>query len=245
MTTSEKQGPCYRWHGFARPADLEQAAARFILEAAERSIAAVGLFRMVLAGGQTPLTLYRALRAAAADWSAWHLYFGDERCLPATDPARNSRLAGEAWLDHVAIPPQQIHVIPAELGPEPAAARYTRDLAAVDEFDLVLLGLGEDGHTASLFPGGDWEHATVWPVAIPVHDAPKPPAQRVSLSPSRLSRARQVLYLVAGESKRDAVMAWRAGVRLPPGRICPVAGVDVFLCLRGETTAWSPESPPT
>lgn len=222
--------PHPRWHTFASRAEFEQAAIRLILDAAERAISATGCFRLVLAGGQTPSRLYQALRSAPTDWSAWQIYFGDERCVPSNDAARNSRMAGASWLDQVPIPPAQIHVIPAERGPEQAAADYTQTLATVGAFDLVLLGLGEDGHTASLFPGGTWEGATTWPDAIPVHDAPKSPAERVSLSPARLSHSHHCLYLVAGADKQNAIKQWRAGASLPASRIGARDGVDVFIC---------------
>ncbi|GIX28716.1 MAG: 6-phosphogluconolactonase [Burkholderiales bacterium] len=165
---------------------------------------------------------------AETDWSAWHVYFGDERCRPRGDPARNDTRIAERWLDHVPIPPAQIHPIPAELGPEAAASAYARTLASVGEFDLVLLGLGEDGHTASLFPGLAPEIDRETDV-LPVRDAPKPSPERVSLSASRLSRARQVLFFVQGEPKRAAVAAWRRGEDIPARRIAPARGVDVLL----------------
>lgn len=224
-------GQLSRWHAFAHPLELEQAATRLVLATARQAIAERGAFRCVLAGGNTPRVLYRSLRAAVTDWPAWMIYFGDERCVPADDPTRNSRMASDEWLAQVAIPTRQIHAIPAELGPELGAAGYADTLAGVGTFDLVLLGLGEDGHTASLFPGAAWERSTTWPAAIPVHDAPKPPAQRVSLSPARLSNALKVLYLVVGADKREAVAAWRAGSSLPASRICPPAGVDVLVHL--------------
>jgi 6-phosphogluconolactonase len=101
-------------------------------------------------------------------------------------------------------------------------------LQQVGEFDLVLLGLGEDGHTASLFPGKDWGQEVDSPIALPVFDAPKAPAGRVSLSARRLSQAKQVLFLVTGESKREAVMNWRAGAPIPARAIAPPHGVDVL-----------------
>jgi 6-phosphogluconolactonase len=220
-----------RWHEFDNLPDLEQAAVEFILHASEQAIAANGAFRIVLAGGSTPRNIYRQLSSARIDWSAWNIYFGDERCLPVVDPERNSRMARDVWLDRVAIPSRQIHTIPAELGPEAGALRYARELAGVGEFDLVLLGLGEDGHTASLFQGAPWERAAALPAAIPVHNAPKPPSQRVSLSPDRLSLSRQVIYLVCGEAKRKAIENWRAGAALPASRIKPDSGVDVFMCV--------------
>lgn len=226
-----------RWHEFTSRSSFEQAALRFIMESAEQAIAARERFSIVLAGGHTPRNIYRALRSADTRWPAWHVYFGDERCLPAGSPERNSGIAHTEWLGHVDIPTGQIHVIPAELGPESAAVLYALELEDVDEFDLVLLGLGEDGHTASLFPGGAWEHAQLLPAVIAVHEAPKPPRQRVTLSPERLSHAARVMYLVSGNEKRQAVTNWRAGAAIPASRIRPPAGVDIFLCIAGDLPA--------
>jgi 6-phosphogluconolactonase len=129
----------------------------------------------------------------------------------------------------VPIPQDQVHAIPAELGAEASALSYADTLRGVGDFDLVLLGLGEDGHTAGLFPGRDWGVAASAPDALAVFDAPKPPPQRVSLSAARLSRAREVLFLVEGVSKRDAVARWRMGASIPARSIHPHAGVDVLV----------------
>ncbi len=216
-----------RWAGVFGDEAFQVAACRRILSAAGRAMSERRSFLIVLAGGRTPIEIYRRLRAAGTDWPHWHVYFGDERCVPADDAERNSRQAREAWLDHVPIPRGQIHVIPAELGAAPAAVAYAELLRDVGEFDLVLLGLGEDGHTASLFPGHDWNSAGADTLAV--LDAPKPPVQRVSLSAARLSRAREVLFLVTGESKREAVARWRAGEDLPAAAIRPANGVDVLV----------------
>lgn len=218
-----------RWHRQADLSTLHQSALTLILAAAAEATGNCGQFRLVLAGGETPRAIYRALRTAEADWPSWHIYFGDERCLPPNDPARNSRLAGEAWLDHVPIPAQQIHTIPAELGPRPAAAAYAATVRDTGAFDLVLLGLGEDGHTASLFPGHGPLPGNEAADVLAVFDAPKPPAQRVSLSAARLSRSRQLVFLIAGEGKRQAVADWRAGKDIPARRIAPPAGVDALI----------------
>jgi len=218
-----------RWIGVADAQALRQVAHRRILDAAARAIERRGRFLIVLAGGSTPRTIYRMLRAADTDWSSWQAYFGDERCLPAGDPERNSRMAADAWLNHVPIRQDQVHAIPAELGATAAALAYAKTLRNVDDFDLVLLGLGEDGHTASLFPGRDWGVAASAPDALAVFDAPKPPPQRVSLSAARLSRAREVLFLVGGVSKKDAVAGWRMSASIPARSIQPRAGVDVLV----------------
>jgi 6-phosphogluconolactonase len=210
---------------------LRQRALQRVALAAEQAILERGAFHVVLAGGNTPRGIYEVLCGAKTDWASWHVWFGDERCLPPLDAERNSRMADDSLLSHVPIPPSQIHIIPAELGAERAAVAYASALREVSgrEFDLVLLGLGEDGHTASLFPGHDWGVAGDSSDAQAVLDAPKPPPERVSLSAARLSRARQVLFLVTGESKREAVSAWRAGRNIPAAAITPLSGVDVLI----------------
>lgn len=200
-----------------------------IMNSARQSIQQRGAFHIVLAGGTTPRRIYELLRETEVDWAAWHVYFGDERCLPPDHAERNSHMAALAWLDHVAIPPGQIHPIPAENGAEAAAGAYARTVEGIGLFDLVLLGLGEDGHTASLFPGHEWGAAQGAPAAIAVHDAPKPPPQRVSLSAYRLGAARQVMYLVTGAAKRQAIGGWRNGANIPAAAIAPANGVDVYL----------------
>jgi len=218
-----------RWHEYDSRIHFEQAACRFILASAEQAITARGAFRIVLSGGNTPRHIYRALSQAKSNWSAWHIYFGDERCLPADDPERNSLMAFRIWLGHVPIPSQQIHLIQGELGPEKAAISYSRELAGAGEFDLVVLGLGEDGHTASLFPDRAWEHMKILPAVLPVFDSPKPPLLRVTLSPARLSHTLQAMFLVFGKEKQEAVKYWRTGKALPASRIRPANGVDIFL----------------
>ena len=218
-----------RWHVFPDDASLVANALARVLAAARDAIAQRGAFDIVLAGGNTPRKLYRALRNTDADWPRWHAWFGDERCLPPDDAERNSKMARDEWLDHVAIPAANLHPIPAERGAREAAALYARDLRSVDVFDVVLLGLGEDGHTASLFPGHDWGTHADSPDLLAVFDAPKPPPERVSLSAQRLSRARAVLYLVEGAGKRNAIAAWKHGEAIPAASIAPGAGVDVLL----------------
>jgi 6-phosphogluconolactonase len=218
-----------RWHEVPDLQALHRSALERVLAAAAQAIADRGQFHLVLAGGETPRAIYRLLRDTTAEWAAWHIYFGDERCLPVDDQERNSRMAGDEWLDHVMIPTGQVHLIPGELGAKDAAEAYAAILQAAGKFDLVLLGLGEDGHTASLFPGSDWGTTPAAPDAMAVFDAPKPPPQRVTLSAARLSRARQVMFLVAGEAKHRAVAAWRAGDHIPARAITPAAGVDVLL----------------
>lgn len=218
-----------RWHVFPDDASLVANALARVMAAARDAVAQHGAFDIVLAGGNTPRKLYRALRHADADWTRWHVWFGDERCAPPDDPERNSKMARDEWLDHVAMPARNVHAIPAESGAREAAALYARELRSVDAFDLVLLGLGEDGHTASLFPGHDWGVHADSPGAIAVFKAPKPPPERISLSAHRLSNARAVMFLVEGAGKREAVAAWKRGEAIPAAAIAPETGVDVLL----------------
>jgi 6-phosphogluconolactonase len=227
--TTDAAPQMVRWYGIADVQTLQQAALRRILDAATHALETRGQFHIVLSGGETPRPVYRMLRSHKTDWSAWHIYLGDERVAPRGDPQRNSRLATEEWLDHVPIPTAQVHMIPAELGARRAAEAYAAELRTIGDFDLVLLGIGEDGHTASLFPGDDWGSVTGAPDVLAVFDAPKPPPERVSLSASRLSRASAVIFLIEGEAKADAVARWRAGDPLPASAIRPIAGVDVLV----------------
>lgn len=218
-----------RWHVAQGDADWLHQALAYIEAAEAYALRERGAFHIVLAGGGTPCKVYEQLALEPHDWARWHIWFGDERCLPPDDAERNSRMAQAAWLSKVAIPAQNIHVIPAEQGAAVAAESYARELAGLDGFDLVLLGLGEDGHTASLFPGHDWGEALDATDVLAVFDAPKPPPERVSLSARRLGHAEAVLFLVMGAGKREAIKAWRGGVLLPAAAIRPVNGVDVLL----------------
>ena len=218
-----------RWHPFPTTSSLEYAAAQAIFNASQQSIKQRGAFHIVLAGGTTPRRVYELLRSMDANWCAWHVYFGDERCLPVDHPERNSHMSALAWLDHVNIPASQIHLIPAEQGTDAAASVYAQTLSKVDNFDFVILGLGEDGHTASLFPHHEWGTSHDAPATLAVHNAPKPPPERVSLSAKRLSQTRQLIFLVSGATKRQAVMDWRNGKEIPAAAIAPACGVDVYL----------------
>ena len=215
-----------RWHLLQDARAVAREAARRILAAADRSLEQERAFRIVLSGGTTPGQAYALLRQAESDWSGWEIYFGDERCLPPEDPRRNSRMARDLWLDHVAIPPRNIHIIPAELGPEAAARAYTPVVSEALPFAMVLLGLGEDGHTASLFPGHDHDPDEL---VHAIHQAPKPPPDRVSLSTRALSETAELLILVTGQGKREAVRRWQAGEPLPVAAITCRHGVDVLI----------------
>src|SRR6185369_12485723 len=190
---------------------LASEACRLIVDAAQEAIRERRIFRLVLAGGSTPGRAYQRLAMARQEWAAWEIFWGDERCLPTDHPGRNSWTAHQDWLAHVPIPAAQVHVIPAELGAEIAAAAYAETIADQLPFDLVVLGMGEDGHTASLFPGS----ADAAGPVIAVHGAAKPPAERVSLNYPSLRACRRQLILASGAEKEAALAAWRQGNQLP------------------------------
>jgi 6-phosphogluconolactonase len=201
------------------------AAARRIRAAAVRSIAARGRFHLVLAGGTTPLAAYTLLADWPAEWEHWHIFLGDERCLSASDRDRNSVAAARVFFDRVPIPSANLHLMAAERGAEAAAAAYAAQIRPFLPFDLVLLGMGEDGHTASLFPGHEIPPG---PLVIPVHGSPKPPPDRVSLTPRALAASRDLLILVTGAGKRKALDAWRQGADLPVARVASMGSALVL-----------------
>ena len=190
-----------------RTADAEEVAARAaqVLAAALDAARAIhGAGHGALAGGSTPRRAYELLGPLLPDWADVHLWFGDERCVPPDDPDSNFRMVREA-LD---APGATIHRIRGELGAEAAAADSSAELGDTT-LDVALLGLGEDGHTASLFPNRPELQARG--VAIPVHDAPKPPPDRVSLTLEKLNASRRIVLLVAGASKAEALARVLAG----------------------------------
>lgn len=201
-----------QWRTEVDAAAVADAACRLIGVAARSAIAEHGRFRLVLAGGCTPLSTYRRLAASDQDWEHWALYYGDERCLPADHPERNSRLVADTGLAGRA---SKHHPIPVELGAKAAAAKYRERIKPAQPFDMVLLGMGADGHTASLFPGQAWPEKAVFAVK----NAPKPPAERVTLGVKALQNCRAMLILITGDDKSDAVRRWRDGADLPVARV--------------------------
>jgi 6-phosphogluconolactonase len=217
------------------PVALAGAAADWILDAAARSIRAAGRFTIALAGGSTPRQTYQALAAAPrrerADWARWEVFFGDERAVPPEDPSSNYRLARETLLDHVSIPPTRVHRMEAERPDfEAACGDYANALAAacppfgeagIPRLDCILLGVGENGHTASLFPGEpSLEVRDRW--VIHGH-ADYPPPDRMTLSYPVLNAAQRVAFLVAGTAKQDALRSIVVGTA-PAAGVRPVDG---------------------
>jgi 6-phosphogluconolactonase len=173
---------------------------------------------LALSGGTTPRRTYGLLVDGLADWSGIDVWFADERCVPPEDEQSNYRLARETLLEPAGIPGEQVHRMEGELGPDEGARRYEQELlaglpsaereaAASPVLDLVVLGIGPDGHVASLFPSAPALSAGEQAICLAVHDAPKPPPARITLSLAVLWAARGCLLLATGASKADAVDA--------------------------------------
>lgn len=184
-----------------------------------------GCFRLALSGGSTPAGLYRALaspeEAPRLFWPSIELYFGDERCVPPDHPESNFGMVKRTLLDAVPVPPSQVHRIQGELPPPEAAAAYEQELyqcfrlgaGAVPRFDLILLGLGPDGHTASLFP-----HTSALRVQdrlAVANEVPQLQTTRITLTAPVLNEARTILFLVAGADKAGAAQSVLEGPRDP------------------------------
>lgn len=216
-------------HRYPDLESLSAAAAAFVASAAEDAVLERGVFTLALSGGSTPRRLYELL---ALDWPRVQLFWGDERCVPPEHPDSNYRLAREALLDRVKLPPENVHRIPTELPPAQAASAYGALIPP--SFDLVLLGLGKDGHTASLFPGdpiikeGKRTTAAVKaPAGLPVTD-------RVTLTLPALNAARQALFLVSGAEKTTALKSIlyipAPHPTLPAGMVEPKKGSVWLVC---------------
>jgi 6-phosphogluconolactonase len=193
------------------------ASAEEVAKAAADQIASAlraGSRSLVLAGGTTPRRCYEILAGLDVRWGRVAVLFGDERCVAPEHPDSNYRMAKEALLERVT--PATVYRIPAELGPDEGAREYARVVDSVMPLDFVLLGVGEDGHVASLFPGHPLLDAKG--LTAGVHDSPKPPPERVTLTLEAIRGARQVLILATGSGKAEAVaLARRAEV--PSGMI--------------------------
>lgn len=207
-------------HRMKDPIQLAERAAEFIREQAQKAITRHGRFDLVLSGGSTPEATYQSLMAGGdVEWPSVYLYWGDERCVPPTDAASNFRMADRALISSVPVPEEHIFRIHGEDDPQAAAEAYQRVLETrfADEgqprFDLVLLGLGPEAHTASLFPGtlalkeeGRW--------VVPNY-VDKLTSWRVTLTPAAINSALQVLFLVQGKEKAPAVRQVLEGDRNP------------------------------
>jgi 6-phosphogluconolactonase len=208
---------------FADPASLARGAAEEFLVRGREAIASRGRFLAALAGGSTPRAAHAeiARRRDEIDWATVHLFWGDERCVPPGDPQSNYRMARETLLSRVPLSEANVHRWPTELPPADAAARYEEVLTSIAGappiLDLVFLGLGADGHTASLFPGS--AALSIADRSCAANFAPALGEWRLTMTFPALNAAREALFLVEGESKREIVRKIEAGEDLPAARV--------------------------
>ena len=208
-------------HAFANGAELAGKLADKVAETLSSAIAARGSASIAVSGGSTPKAFFQALSSRAIDWGKVTITLVDERFVPADSPDRNAGQARSAFLD--AVGASRVHEMAASdsgVSLEEGAAAYAAEIRSspTDRFDLVMLGMGPDGHVASIFPGHP--AAEVDAVVVPVTDSPKPPPERISLSTEALCHSERVWFVVSGEEKADAAERARAGDQsLPAARV--------------------------
>lgn len=192
-----------------------------LVEKIHISIAQRGTFHMVFPGGFSPRRILEILSEQDLPWTKLHLYPSDERCVPPGDPERNDHLIEKYLLTKVPLPLENLHRIPAELGPEKAARHFSNLLEKNPNFDIAILGIGLDGHIASLFPGNpalqDIHHA------VPVYNSPKPPTHRVSIGINRLQAAHERWIIVVGKEKWNLIKRFIHDMGSPMMRVKPTA----------------------
>ena len=212
----------HNWHVLKNFDEASLSAAQFIASHILQCLQNKSTCNIALPGGNTPAKCLSLLAQEDLPWEQIHWYLGDERCLPPGDSERNDvMLDKNLWS---ILPVANMHTIPAELGPEEAAKLYRESISDIEYFDIVFLGMGEDGHTASLFPGNlalnDKRSA------VPVYNSPKAPAERVSLSLSTLEQAKIKLVLACGEAKREMIDKIKSGESLP---VNSIGSIDWFV----------------
>ena len=215
------------WKDFQNKNKLESVLLHDILSIANNAISENGSFKIVMAGGSTPEKLYRSfLNVPNQNFSDWELYIGDERCLSEDSKDRNSHMIKRSFIDHLPEDTKpKFFPINSEKGSQEASSEYNVVIDRIDRFDLVLLGLGEDGHTASLFPGQQWDNQLN---VVAVSNAPKPPSDRVSMTPKAFLKAEKIFFIVTGHGKKDAVSVWKAGDGIPASKILSENLIDVY-----------------
>jgi len=196
----------------ADPAAAATKCAETLARDLRAALSARGSAHLALNGGSTPRPVYEQLPALLEDWSGVHVWFGDERCVPPDHEDSNFRLASGTLIEGAGLRGDQVHRMRGELGPEEGAKAYAAELAehlelgdgGLPVLDVVHLGLGPDGHTASLFPNHPALRVTGW-ATVGITDSPKPPPERISLSLGCLNLARRRILHTVGEDKRAAV----------------------------------------
>ena len=189
----------HQWNIYHDFKQASQHAADFLARHIDNYINNNGVCHVILPGGNTPIECLKLLSEKTLSWEKVHWYLGDERCLSPGDSERNDlMLENNLWSK---INKANVHRIAAELGAEEAAAQYRNEIKDINSFDIAFLGMGEDGHTASLFPGHEALNDTR--SVIPVYHSPKPPSDRVSLSLDTLSKTKTKVVLVGGSAKKQ------------------------------------------
>ena len=241
---------------YADIAALSETAAREIIAIARESIAERGRFSIALSGGNTPKQTYQLLGAQHpndTDWTRWDVVFGDERFVSADDPRSNYRMARETLLAGAPIPSDHVHAVPTDLAMVDAAAdaydRTLRRVLASDgtaTVDLALLGMGPDGHTASLFPGSPaLDERDRWACAVAAPTTVQPSVPRVSVTLPFLNSARNVMFLVAGADKRPVlgeILSGSATGRRYPAAMVASAGRTIWLIEQSAMPVSSPNA---
>jgi 6-phosphogluconolactonase len=214
------------WFVFEDINKLSNQLASDILDVAKNAIKSRGSFKIVLSGGNSILNTYKVLNSSESDWDKWHIYLGDERCLPIGDKSRNNHIINQVWLNNSQILKKNIHYIQVELGINSGSIHYEKVLNSVGDFDVTLLSMGEDGHTASLFPGHLYnENKNV----VTEYNSPKYPKERISMSYLRLNKSKNVFKILSGSSKQEALDLWLKGEELPINKISGQYN-KIYLC---------------
>jgi 6-phosphogluconolactonase len=217
-----------------------RAAAELFVSLAREAIGSRGWFHVALPGGSTPRLTFSMLAADEfsdqVHWERVHLFWGDERIVPPGHPGSNYYMTHEVLIDHVPVPPENVHRVFGELEPEAAADAYIAEMGTVfgevvPRFDLVFLGLGKDGHVASLFPNSLALRERIWPVVAVEADYEGRPAHRVTLTLPAINAAGNVVFLVSGTSKADIVHAVLEGSKqgLPAQSVRPSEGQLIWI----------------
>ena len=201
----------HKWNVYSKLDDASKAAADFIVAEIEKNIKQKGACYVILPGGNTPVNCLGYLAEKELSWDKVHWYLGDERCYPRGHTERNDVMLDKSLWSRISN--TNVYSIPAELGAEEAAEVYRELILSIDSFDIAFLGLGEDGHTASLFPDNRAldDNRSV----VPVYDSPKAPHERVSLSLNTLRKSLCRVVLTGGTAKADVISRIKMGEQLP------------------------------
>lgn len=203
----------HKWHIYKDKNQASIAVADFLIENIKKVLEKKSRCNIVLPGGNTPAQCLKIVSKNNLPWHKIHWYLGDERCYPLGHEDRNDIMIENNFWSLISSPKENNHPIPAELGPEEAAIIYSDEIKKSSGLDIVLLGMGEDGHTASLFPNNEALQSNK--IAVAVYNSPKAPDERVSLSIETLKSATYKIILALGNGKKEAIEKIKNGEKLP------------------------------